>query len=95
MNGGNTISKAQRPQYVLAKVTKPKVVRNKLLCPLIAIPDTMGMEATICYHLLKNGYSMDEVRGLRHLPRDWTATTIIGRIDYYGEAEYPEGWYRH
>ncbi len=86
-----------RPEYVLAKVNKPSFdpETNRLLIPLVGIPDAMMMEATICYYLMKHGYSMGEVRELRHIPREWTAKAIFHHIDRHGEAEYPDGWYEH
>jgi hypothetical protein len=86
-----------RPEYLLAKVNKPTFDpgRNRLLIPLVGIPDAMMMEATICYYLLKHGYSMGEIRELRHIPRDWTAKAIFDHIARHGEAEYPDGWYEH
>ncbi|GAH80784.1 unnamed protein product, partial [marine sediment metagenome] len=97
MGGGGIIEKANRPEYVLAVVNKPILdeKNNRLLCPLVGIPDAMMMEATICFYLLRNGYSMGEVRELRHVPRDWSARAIMAHIERHGEAEYPEGWYRH
>jgi len=95
LGGGEVVNQSQRPEYVLANVLKPKVIDGKLLCPLIAIPDAMRMEVTICYYLLKNGYSMGEIRELRRIPRDWTARAIMAHIERYGEAEYPQGWYEH
>jgi len=68
---------------------------NRLLCPLIGIPDTNMMEATICFYLLKYGYSMGEIRELRHIPREWSARAIMAHVERHGEAEYPEGWYTH
>lgn len=86
----NKSANPQRPTYILAKVFKPKVENSNLLIPLVAIPDTKMMEATICFYLLNNGYSMSEIRELRNIPRDWTAKAIFAHIANYGEAEYPE-----
>jgi len=98
MGFGTEQARKERPEYVLACVNKPtlKADTNQLLCPLIGLPDTHLMEATICYYLLKYGYSMGEIRKMRgHIPRDWTATAIMNHIERHGEAEYPEGWYSH
>lgn len=97
MGGGDIIEKVNRPEYVLAAVNKPILneKKNQLLCPLVAIPDAMMMEATICFYLLRNGYSMGEVRELRHIPREWSGQAIMAHIERHGEAEYPEGWYTH
>lgn len=94
---GNIIEPAKRPEYVLAKVNKPIFDKksNRLLCPLVGIPDAMMMEATICFYLLKYGYSMGEIRELRHIPREWSARAIMAHVERHGEAEYPEGWYTH
>ena len=95
MGLGVEAQKIEKPKYVLAKVLKPtyKKETNELLIPLVGIPDAMMMEATICYNLLKYGYSMREIREIRHIPDKWTAKSIINYIKTHGEAEYPEGWY--
>ena len=93
--GGDPQSPMAKPKYVLAKVFKPTLKDGKLLVPLIAIPDAMMMEATICFYMLKNGYSMGEIREMRHIPSNWTAKAILSHIERHGEAEYPESWYDH
>jgi len=97
MGLGAEQARQKRPEYILAKVNKPvfKAETNQLLCPLIGIPDAHMMEATICYYLLKYGYSIGEIRELRHIPREWTAKAITAHIERHGEAEYPQGWYEH
>jgi len=98
MNGGKKIKKEERPEYVLAKVLKPTYDKgkNRLYIPLIGIPDAHLMEATICYYLLKYGYSMGEIRKMRkHLPKSWTAKAIIEHVEENGKAEYPPDWYKH
>lgn len=97
MNGGREITAKEKPKYILASVYKPKYKEetNELLIPLVAIPDAHMMEATICYYLLKYGYSMGEVRELRNIPGEWTARAIIQHIELNGEAEYSKGWYEH
>jgi len=94
-NGGGEL--IEKPEYVLATVLKPTYDKenNRLLIPLIGLPDAHLMEATICYYLLKYGYSMSEIRELRnHLPQGWSAKAIINHVETHGEAKYPEGWYR-
>jgi len=95
MGGGKPTTRPQRPRYVLAQVNKPtyKPDTFELLIPLVAIPDVMMMEATICFYMLKYGYSMREVREARHIPAQWTVAAIFAHIERHGEAEYPEGWY--
>lgn len=96
--GGTTDSPKPKPEYVLAAVRKPvlKADSNELLIPLVAIGDPLMMEATICYYLLMNGYSMSEIRELRcHIPSSWSAKAIRAHIATHGEAEYPEGWYKY
>lgn len=91
-------TQAEKPEYVLAAVNKPTYdeKKNRLLIPLVALgPEGTNMEATICFTMLKHGYSMGEVREIRHLPTQWTAKAIFSHIERYGEAEYPEGWYSH
>ena len=51
--------------------------------------------ATICFHMLKHGYTMGEIREIRNIPSSWTAKAIIDHVNYHGEAEYPDGWYTH
>ena len=94
---GVLVQKDQRPRYVLARVNKPilKTETNELLVPLVGIPDVHMMEATICWYLLRYGYSMGEVREIRHIPREWTARAIIAYVEHHGEAEYPPSWYEH
>lgn len=86
----------EKPKYVLAKVFKPtlKPDTNELWIPLIAIPDAMMMEVTICYYLIKHGYSMSEIREIRRIPNDWTKERILDHIERHGETEYPKEWYQ-
>lgn len=76
------------PEIVFARVWKPKYKpeTNELYVPLVAIGDT-HMEATICYYLLKYGYSMGQVREMRHIPQQWTAKAIKAYVETNGEAE--------
>jgi hypothetical protein len=95
--GGAPLERMARPQYVLAKVNKPtyKPPTNELYIPLIEPGDPLLMEATICFYLLKYGYSMGEIREIRrHIPSSWTVRAIIAHVETHGEAEYPDGWYR-
>lgn len=86
---GNELENPPRPQYVLAQVETPFLKNGKLFVPLVAIGDT-HMEATICHALLMNGYSMGEIRGIRHyIPRQWTAKAIIAYIEDHGKAVRP------
>lgn len=85
-----------KPKYVLAKVLKPiyKKKENKLLVPLIEFGDAILMEATICYYMLKHGYSWSEIKGIRrHIPRDWTKAAVIAHVERNGEASYPDDYY--
>ena len=94
---GNNITPKEKARYVLAKVLRPvyKEKTNELFIPLVAIPDAMMMEATICYNLMKHGYSFSEVRALRHhLPGSWTKAAIFDYISKHEEAEYPETFYK-
>jgi len=95
---GSPLLPKKRPEYRLAKVLKPiyDPKTNRLLVPLIGIPDAIMMEATICYYLFKHGYSLSEVRNLRgHLLPGWTKRAILAHVERHGEAEYQEGWYEH
>jgi len=82
----------EKPKYVLANVLKPTydAETNILSCPLVAIPDAQMMEVTICYYLIKHGYSMSEIRQLRRIPNDWTKERILDHIERHGEAQYTE-----
>jgi len=95
MNGGKEVALQEKPEYRLAKVNKPKLdeATNRLLIPLIAIPDSHMMEATICFYMLKHGYSMGEVRQIRHIPHEWTARAVYAHVETHGEAEYPDEWW--
>ena len=88
--------KKERPKYVLACVTKPTLKKktNELFVPLVGIPDAQMMEATICFYLLKHGYSWGEIKGIRRVPHSWTMRAVLAHVERYGEAEYPEKWYR-
>ena len=80
-----------RPEPRLAMVTKPTYdpKKNVLLIPLIKIPDAQMMEATICYHLFKHGYSWKEIKEIRgHIPHSWTMRAVLAHVEHYGEAEY-------
>jgi len=90
-NGGREYKEKEKPKYILAKVKKPiyKKESNTLLIPLVRVGD-IRMEATVCYNLLKYGYTMGEVRRLRDIPNSWTAKAIVEHIKQYGEAEYEE-----
>lgn len=81
----------EKPKYVLAMVGKPTFneEKNELLIPLVRFGD-MHMEATICHHMLKRGYTMHEIRELRHnTPPGLNAGIIRQYMEVYGEAEYP------
>lgn len=84
---GTEKARAERPQYILASVLKPiyKAEENELWIPLVAIGDPHMMEATICFYLLKYGYSIGEIREMRHIPRDWTASAIMSHVERHGE----------
>lgn len=88
----------QRPEYILAAVRKPiyDEKENKLYVPLIGLPDAHCMEATICFYLLKYGYTWSEIKELRrHIPSDWSARKVLLHVQGNGESEYPVGWYRN
>jgi len=53
------------------------------------------MEATICFYMLKYGYSMGEIREIHNIPHEWTAKVIISHVERHGEAEYTKEWYEH
>lgn len=95
-NGGEELTKKSKPKYVLAVVLKPiyKEKKNELFVPLVAIPDLNMMEATICYYLLKYGYSWQEVKELRNIPYQWTKRAVLSHVERYGEAEYSKDFYR-
>ncbi|MBV6343626.1 SWIM zinc finger family protein [Candidatus Magnetobacterium casensis] len=94
-SGEYDVPATAKAEYRLAKVLKPKydAGTNTLLVPLIAIPDTRMMEATIVYYMLNHGYSMAEIRQMRHLPKEWTKDAVVDYVREHGEAEYPPDWY--
>lgn len=97
MGGGEEKVDRPKPEYILATVRKPtyEEKENQLLIPLVGVPDALMMEATICYYLLKYGYSMGEIREQRRIPREWTGKAIVAHIEAHGETEYPENWYSY
>jgi len=97
MGLGSEVTQQKKPEYVLAKVNKPIYDKgiNRLLIPLIGLPDAMVMQATICFYMLKYGFSMSEIRRIRKIPQQWSAKAIMQHIEDHGEAEYPKGWYEH
>ena len=84
----------EKPTFTFAMIRKPKYEKNnnRLLLPLVPFGGH-EMEITICYYLLKYGYSMSEVREHRHIPNSWTREAIKEHVRVYGEAEYPENYY--
>ncbi len=91
--------KKERPKYVLAKVNKPKVKKetNELLIPLITLPDTRAMEATICHAMMENGYTWKEVKQYRGncIPHGWTKAGVYNHIHKHGTACYPNDLWGH
>lgn len=83
-------SAKQRPEYVLAHVSRPMLKDGRLLIPLL-VPGDTHMAATICYAMLTNGYSWAEVKELRGrcCPREWTVKAVMGYIEEHGEAIRP------
>ena len=79
-----------KPLIKVAQVTKPTFVKgtNELLVPFVRNPDFMMMEATICFNMIKHGYSFTEIRELRKLSNKWTAKAVREHIEENGEAEY-------
>lgn len=51
------------------------------------------MGATICYYMLKYGYSWGEIKEIRHLPSQWTMKAVISYVESHGEACYPDDYY--
>lgn len=94
-NGENEKQGKEKPKPVLAMVRKPtyKKETNELLLPLICIPDGIMMEATICYYLIKYGYSWAEVKEIRMtLPCSWTKRAVLAHVERHGEACHPESF---
>ena len=82
-----------RPIPRLAMVAKPifNGKTNELLIPLIKIPAAQLIKATICYYLMKHGYSWTEVNEIRqHIPHSWTRSVMLAHVERYGEAKYAE-----
>jgi len=94
-NGGEEAPAKEKPGYVLAAALKPiyKEETNELLIPLIGIPDANMMEATICFYMMKYGYSWSEVKEIRgHLPPSWTKKAVIAHVERHGEACHPKSF---
>lgn len=88
----NLRTEKRRAEYRLAMIRKPVYLEedNVLLIPLVRLPDTVMMEATIIYNMLLHGFSWSEIRSIRHhVPRQWSAQRVIDHVQMYGEAEYP------
>lgn len=82
----------KKAKYVLAMVNKPTYIKatNTLKIPLIRLPDTKLMEASIIYMMAKHGWAWTEIKEQRlHLPKDWTLAKIINHVERHGLAEYP------
>lgn len=89
-----TVGVVDKPKYQLWHVPTPVVEDGILKVPLIALPDKVLMEATICWAMLANGYSMQEVREIRgHIPREWTREAIMSHVARHGPAVYPKEWF--
>ena len=80
-----------KPKYVIVDKPTYDAESHTLFLPLVPQPDTIGMEVTICYHLLNFGFSMKEIRELRTIPDDWTEEAIKKYIERNGEAVYGLG----
>lgn len=90
--GGNPKPEIKKPEYTLAKVLKPTLKNGKLLIPLVPIGD-VRMSATICYVMLKNGYSWSEIKKIRKLSDSWTKQKVLVHIEQYGEYTYPKNFW--
>lgn len=94
--GGRNAAVKERPEYVLAKVYKPTydAASNRLLVPLVPFgAEGVHMEATICWAMLRYGWSWAEIQKIRLLPREWTVQAVKDYIDDHGEAEWPKDYY--
>jgi hypothetical protein len=81
----------KKAKYFLANVRKPiyKAKTNELLVPLIRLPDTILMEATIVFSMYKHGWTWEEIKEQRRLPKEWTLSAVINHVQKNGPAEYP------
>jgi hypothetical protein len=76
-----------RPEYVLAHVCEPTLKGDQLLIPLV-VPGDAHMGATICYAMLKNGFSWGEIKERRQysIHPSWTAKAVMAYIEEHGQA---------
>jgi len=81
-----------KPVAVLANVNTPTLKDNKIFLPLIRFDENQTwMEATICFYLIKHGYSWEEIKTLRgNIPKQWTARKVVDYINLRGECVYQE-----
>ena len=78
----------EKPEIVLVMGGPPKREGARLLIPLVVIGNT-DQEATVCDFLLRNGYSIADVREARNIPRQWSARAIRAHVAEYGAAIWP------
>jgi hypothetical protein len=82
----------KKAKYVLAMVNKPTYIKstNTLKIPLIRLPDTKMMEASIVYMMAKHGWTWSQIKEQRvHLPKAWNLMAVIDFVEQHGLAEYP------
>ncbi len=93
-SGSKEIKVLDKPEAILANVTKPIFKDGKILYPLVPLyPSDIHMEVTIDVFLIKYGYSFTEVKEKRHLPNSWTKKAVFDYVDKYGMKEYPNNYY--
>ena len=60
-----------------------------ILVPLIPLdPYDVHMEATICYFLIQQGFTITKIREIRSLSSSWTKSSIVDIIKTKGMKDY-------
>lgn len=51
------------------------------------MPKAPFLEVEIDMVMMENGYSLSEVKGIRHLPREWTKKAIYSHYERFIQGE--------
>lgn len=76
----------KKPELRFYNIEHPEYNKkqNIIKCPLIRIePFDLTLEVEIDVMMMENGYSLSDVREIRHLPRQWTKQAIYARYQQY------------
>lgn len=76
----------KKPEVGYYNIEHPEYDKEKniIKCPLIRIePFDLSLEVEIDVMMIENGYSLSEVREIRHLPREWTKRAIYSHYERF------------